>query len=93
MRRALSRSRLTASQLDEDSSRGNALPGMRVMTVIDGDGLRTPAYWLDRAEEARARADEMRDEEARLAMENIALMYEALGERAARRLRAAVPDW
>lgn len=29
----------------------------------------------------------MRDEEARLAMENIALLYEALGERAARRDR------
>ena len=53
--------------------------------ITDWDGLRTPSYWFDRAEEARARAGEMRDEEARLAMENIAQTYEALGHRAARR--------
>ena len=50
----------------------------------NGDGLRTTRYWLDRAEEARDRACEMRDEEAKLSMENIALIYDALSERAAR---------
>ncbi|MGD9882726.1 MAG: hypothetical protein AB7F22_14040 [Reyranella sp.] len=56
--------------------------------MIGTDGLRTPQYWRERAAEARERGGEMLDEEARLAMENIAQMYEALGERAARRERA-----
>ena len=29
------------------------------------DGLKTPEYWKDRADEARARSDEMRDTAAK----------------------------
>jgi hypothetical protein len=51
----------------------------------DDDGLWTSEYWRDRAEEARARAGEMRDPEAKTTMLRIAEMYDSLAERVARR--------
>jgi len=53
--------------------------------VTHNDGLRNSEYWQERAEEARARADEMRDAEARVLMRNIARMYDSLAARAAQR--------
>jgi len=38
-------------------------------------------YWLSRAEEARTRADEMTDEQARQAMRSVVAHYEFLAER------------
>jgi hypothetical protein len=49
------------------------------------DGLRSSEYWQERAEEARARADEMRDQEARAMMLSIAHMYDLMAARAAQR--------
>ena len=40
------------------------------------DGLRGSQYWRERAEEARARAGEMRSADAESAMLDIAAMYE-----------------
>ena len=40
------------------------------------DGLRSSEYWQERGEEARARAEEMSDEEARATMLNIAYLYD-----------------
>ncbi len=68
------------------------LPKKVGVMVTNRDGLRTPEYWRRRAEEARKRAAEMHDEEAKLTMENIAVMYEALGGRSARRMRKAGPQ-
>jgi pyruvate-formate lyase len=48
------------------------------------DGLRHSEYWQERAEEARARADEMSDEKARATMLNIAYLYDLMAERAAK---------
>jgi len=53
--------------------------------VTHNDGLRNSEYWQERAEEARARVDEMRDAEARVLMRNIARMYDSLAARAAQR--------
>ena len=53
--------------------------------MTHNDGLRNSEYWQERAEEARARADEMRDAEARVLMRNIARMYDSLAARAAQR--------
>jgi len=52
---------------------------------MSNDGLRTSAYWKDRADEARAMADGMRDVTAKALMEDIAHKYELLAERAAQR--------
>jgi len=41
--------------------------------------------WRERAEEARARAEEMHDSQARMTMLNIAAMYERMADRAANR--------
>jgi hypothetical protein len=49
------------------------------------DGLRSSEYWQERAEEARARADEMSDAEARATMLNIAYLYGLMADRAARK--------
>ena len=38
-------------------------------------------YWLSRAEEARTRADEMTDEQAKQAMLSVVAHYEFLAER------------
>jgi hypothetical protein len=40
------------------------------------DGLRHSEYWQERAEEARARAEEMGDPEAKATMLNIAYLYD-----------------
>ena len=42
----------------------------------------TPEYWRERADEARALADDMVDEEARLAMLAVAQSYEKIAVRA-----------
>ena len=49
------------------------------------DGLRGSQYWRERAEEARARAGEMRSADAESAMLDIAAMYERMADRAAER--------
>ncbi len=48
--------------------------------------LDDPRVWRDRAEEARAHAEDMRDEESRRIMTSIAESYEKMAERAERRL-------
>jgi len=45
------------------------------------DGLMTPAYWEMRAEEARTRADGIRDSAASDLMLRIARTYDAMAER------------
>jgi len=42
------------------------------------DGQYTPAYWRERAEEARARADEMRARDSRAMMTMIAETYDRM---------------
>jgi hypothetical protein len=54
------------------------------MTETVGD-RRTSDYWRERAEEARTKADQMRDATAKTIMLEIAQKYEAMAERAARR--------
>jgi hypothetical protein len=53
--------------------------------MADNDGLRTSQYWRDRAQEARVRAGEMTDLEARATMERVATMYDSMAERVALR--------
>jgi hypothetical protein len=48
-------------------------------------GVRSSEYWKKRAEESRARADEMPNEEARTMMPSIARMYSLLAVHAAAR--------
>ena len=48
-----------------------------------GAELRTSRYWRQRAEEARARASEMRDKEAEVIMRAVAALYEEMADRAA----------
>jgi len=50
-----------------------------------GDELRTSQHWRERAEEARARAAEMRDKEAEIIMRGIAAMYDDMADRVAKR--------
>jgi len=42
------------------------------------DGQHTAAYWRERAEEARARAEEMRDRDTRAMMTMIAETYDRI---------------
>jgi len=49
------------------------------------DGLRSSEYWQERGEEARARAEETSDAEARATMLSIAYLYDLMAERAARK--------
>ena len=42
--------------------------------------LQSPAYWQARAEEARANAENMRDERSRSAMKSVAHMYDSLAQ-------------
>jgi hypothetical protein len=49
------------------------------------DGLRSSEYWQERGEEARARAEEMSDAEARATMLSIAYLYDLMAERAAKK--------
>jgi len=48
-------------------------------------------YWRQRAEEARTRADGLRDPEAKAAMVNVADMYDAMANRAEERERVSRP--
>ncbi len=52
-----------------------------------GPRIDDPEHWLERAEEARTIAEEMRDPQARLGMLAVAEGYERLAARAAERLR------
>jgi hypothetical protein len=49
------------------------------------DGLRSSDYWQERGEEARVRAEEMGDAEARTTMLSIAYLYDLMAERAAQK--------
>jgi|GraSoiStandDraft_4_1057263.scaffolds.fasta_scaffold2032810_1 hypothetical protein len=53
--------------------------------MIKNDGLRTSDYWRERAEEARTRAEGLRDASAKETMLQIARTYDAMGKRAANR--------
>jgi len=48
-------------------------------------GMHSARYWQDRAEEARSRASEMRDDYARSTMLGLANMYDLMARRAADR--------
>jgi hypothetical protein len=53
---------------------------------MNGDeGLRSAEYWRSRATEARAKADQMRDHDARNTMLGIAHSYDLMAMRAAAR--------
>ena len=54
------------------------------MTSTDGE-LRSSAYWRARAEETRAKAEEMRSGDAQSALLDIAAMYDRMAKRAAER--------
>ena len=54
------------------------------MTSTD-DGLRSSSYWRDRADEVRAKAEEMRSGDAQSALLDIAAMYDRMAKRAAER--------
>jgi hypothetical protein len=51
--------------------------------------INDPEHWRQRAEEARAIADQMNDPQAKEAMLKIAEDYERLGERAERRAKGS----
>ena len=51
------------------------------MVGTDKASFGTAGYWLARAEEVRARADELRDVDARLFMLEIATRYELMAVR------------
>ena len=54
--------------------------------IQDGSGgLHSSRYWRDRAEEARSRASEMRDDYAKSTMLGLANMYDRMARRAADR--------
>jgi hypothetical protein len=50
-----------------------------------GNGLRDSAFWFDRAEEARMRADEMHDLAARATMLDVARLYDVMARHALER--------
>jgi hypothetical protein len=54
-----------------------------------GAGEPDPQHWRDRAKEARAKADQMRDRRSKRRMLGIADFYERLAERIEQRLRDA----
>jgi hypothetical protein len=58
---------------------------MQILAGSENDGLRTPKYWSDRAEEARVRAAEMQDAAARKVMLIVAAAYERMAKLASRR--------
>jgi hypothetical protein len=53
--------------------------------TLRDDGLRTAAYWRERAEEARTMADDMTDKVAKATMRDIAGKYDTMAERTQRR--------
>ena len=54
--------------------------------------INDPEHWGQRAEEARALADQMNDEASKQAMLRIAADYDRLAERAALRAQGAPPQ-
>ncbi len=53
---------------------------------MNTDGpLHNSQYWHQRADEARARSEEMHDAHAKATMLNIAVMYDRMADRAAHR--------
>jgi len=57
------------------------------------DGQYTAAYWRERAEEARARAEEMRDRDTRAMMTMIAETYDRMAMLAEmREAKGTAPD-
>jgi hypothetical protein len=55
------------------------------------DGLRSSAYWHERAEEARTLAEGMRDDATRAQMLAIGRAYDRMAEKAAARERGSPP--
>ena len=53
--------------------------------MVDLPSIDDPAYWRSRADEARAIADQLGDEDARRTMLEIAAGYERMAARAAKR--------
>jgi hypothetical protein len=64
--------------------------GMAPLTAYDG--LRPPAYWRARAEEARTRGEAMHDREAAQTMRRIALIYDQKAHTAERREARGKPS-
>jgi len=59
---------------------------MAARPTEDGNqGMRSARYWQDRAEEARSRAEGMRDDYAKKTLLGIAHMYDLMARRAAER--------
>ena len=52
---------------------------------MDRNGLQSSAYWRQRAEKARLCAAEMTSDEIRATLLDIAIVYESMAERAAKR--------
>jgi hypothetical protein len=57
------------------------------LTMAIQNELWTARQWLDRAEESRARADEMSDRHAKATMLRIAALYQTMADRLAVRER------
>ena len=55
------------------------------VAMSEPDGMRSSAYWRDRAEEVRTKAGAMRDADAGKSMLEMARIYERMAERAALR--------
>jgi hypothetical protein len=53
--------------------------------------LTNPQYWRDRAEEIKAMADRIANQETKRTMQDIAICYEQLEQRAEERLSASGP--
>jgi len=53
--------------------------------IFTSDGQYTAAHWRQRAEEARARAEDMHDATAKATMSKVAEMYDRMAARAERR--------
>jgi len=56
--------------------------------MIKDGPLHTSQYWHDRAEEARARGEQMHDAQAKGTMQSMAALYDRMADRAADRERA-----
>jgi hypothetical protein len=63
----------------------------RVFNLMTTGLTDDPEHWRDRAHEARTRAGQLNDPEAKRQMLGIARGYDRLAERAQERLRAASP--
>jgi hypothetical protein len=57
--------------------------------MSETDGMRSAAYWRDRVEEVRTKADAMRDADTGKSMLEMARVYDRMADRAA--LREAKP--